>query len=383
MNFSLPEELRILQASVRRFVDQEMIPVERETCEGNVLKPEWRAKFQQRAKDLGIWMIDLPEEYGGQGMGILPRVIVYSELARSIALPSRGEGITGPTVRAILFALEGEMREKYLYPTLRGERHGCFAQTEPDAGSDPGSMRTTAVRDGDHYVINGTKRFITRAEYADFAQVMAATDRSKGSHGGISCFIVDMDTPGVRITARHETMMGDRPCEILFDNVRVPVSHLVGGEGQGFKLGQKFLGAGRILHCARSLGVAERCMEMAVSYAKQRVTFGKPLSERQAIQFTLVDCYTDMKAARLMIYEAASKMDAGEDVRVDLYVMKGFVDEMAFRVVDRCMQIHGGIGLTTELPIEKFWRQQRGFCITEGVTEVMKMATARHIFSVY
>ncbi|HEU0071649.1 MAG TPA: acyl-CoA dehydrogenase family protein [Alphaproteobacteria bacterium] len=383
MDFSLPEELRILQASVRRFVDQEMIPVERETCAGNVLKPEWRAKFQQRAKDLGIWMIDLPEEYGGQGMGILPRVIVYSELARSIALPSRGEGITGPTVRAILFALEGEMREKYLYPTLRGERHGCFAQTEPDAGSDPGSMRTTAVRDGDHYVINGTKRFITRAEYADFAQVMAATDRAKGSHGGISCFIVDMDTPGVKITARHETMMGDRPCEILFDNVRVPASHLVGGEGQGFKLGQKFLGAGRILHCARSLGVAERCMEMAVSYAKQRVTFGKPLSERQAIQFTLVDCYTDMKAARLMIYEAASKMDAGEDVRVDLYVMKGFVDEMAFRVVDRCMQIHGGIGLTTELPIEKFWRQQRGFCITEGVTEVMKMATARHIFSIY
>jgi acyl-CoA dehydrogenase len=286
-------------------------------------------------------------------------------------------------VRAILCALKGDMREKYLFPVLRGERHGCFAQTEPDAGSDPGSMRTTAVRDGNFYVINGTKRFITRAEYADFAQVMAATDRAKGSHGGISCFIVDMNTPGVKITARHETMMGDRPCEILFDNVRIPASHLVGEEGGGFKLGQKFLGAGRILHCARSLGVAERCLEMSVSYAKQRVTFGKPLSERQAIQFMLVDAYTEMKAARLMIYEAATKMDAGEDVRVDLYVMKGFVDEMAFRVVDRCMQIHGGIGLTTELPIEKFWRQQRGFCITEGVTEVMKMATARHILNTY
>lgn len=383
MDFTLPEELRILKDSLRRFVNDELIPVERETCDGEELKPEWRDKLNRRAKDIGIWMMEVPEQYGGLGLGIMPRVVVWEELARTIALPSRGEGIMGPTVRAILYDLEGEMKEKYLMPVLRGEKRACFAQTEPDAGSDPGAMRTTAVRDGDHYVIDGVKRFISGAHHADFAQVMAATDRAKGSRGGISCFLVDMDTPGVKITARYETMMGDRPSEIVFDNVRVPVSHRVGGEGEGFKLGQQWLGVGRVKHGARALGVAERCLEMATSYAKQRVTFGKPLAERQAIQFMLVDSYTELQAARLMVYQAAAKADAGEAARVEAYTSKAYADEMAFRVADRCMQIHGGIGLTTDLPIEKFWRQQRSYRITEGATEVMKMVIARHVLKTY
>jgi acyl-CoA dehydrogenase len=244
-------------------------------------------------------------------------------------------------------------------------------------------MRTTAVLDGDHYVINGVKRFISHADKADFAQVMAATDRSKGSRGGISCFLVDMDLPGVKITTRYETMMGDRPSEIVFDNVRVPVTNRVGAEGEGFKLGQQWIGVGRVKHGARALGVAERCLEMAASYAKQRSTFGRPLSDRQAIQFMLVDSYVELNAARLMVYQTASKMDAHEDARVDGYVCKSYADEMAFRVADRCMQIHGGIGLTTDLPIEKMWRQQRSYRITEGATEVMKMAIARHVLATY
>jgi acyl-CoA dehydrogenase len=383
MDFTLPEELRLLKDNLRRFVNAELIPVERETCEDEELKPQFREKFRQRAKDLGIWMMEVPEQYGGMGLGIVPRVVVWEELARTVALPARGESIMGPTVRAILYDLEGALKEKYLLPVLRGEKRACFAQTEPDAGSDPGSMRTTAVRDGDHYVINGVKRFISGADKSDFAQVMAATDRSKGSHGGISCFLVDMDTPGVKITTRYQTMMGDRPCEIVFDNARVPVENRVGGEGEGFKFGQKWLGVGRIKHGARALGVAERCLEMAASYAKQRVTFGKPLSERQAIQFMLVDSYVELNAARLMVYQAAAKLDAGEDNRVDAYVSKSYADEMAFRVADRCMQIHGGIGLTTDLPIEKFWRQQRSYRITEGATEVMKMVIARHVLKNY
>lgn len=383
MDFTLPEELRLLKDNVRRYVDTKMIPVERETLVNDELKPEWREIFRKGAKDLGIWMMDVPEELGGPGLGIMPRVIVWEELARTIALPSRGESMMGPNVRAILFSLEGEMREKYLMPVLRGEKRACFAQTEPDAGSDPGSMRTTAVRDGDDYVINGVKRYISHADKADFAQVMVATDRSKGSRGGISCFLVDMDTPGVKITTKYQTMMGDAPCEIVFDNVRVPASHRVGAEGEGFKFGQKWLGVGRIKHGARALGVAERCLEMAVSYAKQRVTFGKPLADRQAIQFMLVDSYTELKAARLMVYEAACKLDAGEDNRVDAYISKSNADEMAFRVADRCMQIHGGIGLTTDLPIEKMWRQQRSYRITEGATEVMKMVIARHVLKTY
>jgi len=385
MDFQLPEELRLLKDQLRHFVNTEMIPHERETLsdDGDELKPEWRDRLVKGAKELGIWMMEVPEEYGGMGLGVMPRVVVWEELARTVALPARGDSIMGPTVRAILYDLEGEMKEKYLLPVLRGEKRACFAQTEPDAGSDPGSMRTTAVRDGDQYVINGVKRFISGADKSQFAQVMAATDRSKGSHGGISCFLVDMDTPGVKITARYQTMMGDRPCEIVFDNARVPAGNRVGGEGEGFKMGQKWLGVGRIKHGARALGVAERCLEMATSYAKQRVTFGKPLSERQAIQFMLVDSYVELHAARLMVYQAAAKADAGEDNRVEAYVSKSYADEMAFRVADRCMQIHGGIALTTDLPIEKFWRQQRSFRITEGATEVMKMVIARHVLKTF
>jgi acyl-CoA dehydrogenase len=383
MDFTLPEELRMLKSNLRHYVDTQMIPFERETLVDDELKPEWRAKFQQGARELGIWMMELPVEFGGPGLGILPRVVVWEELARTIALPSRGESMIGPSVRAILFSLEGEMREKYLMPVLRGEKRSCFAQTEPDAGSDPGSMRTTAVRDGDDYVINGVKRFISHADKADFAQVMAATDRSKGSKGGISCFLVDMDTPGVKITTSYQTMMGDTPWEIVFDNVRVPASHRVGAEGEGFSFAQKWLGAGRIKHGARALGVAERCLEIATSYAKQRVTFGKPLSERQAIQFMLVDSYVELKAARLLVYDAACNVDAGTDNRVDAYISKSNADEMAFRVADRCMQILGAIGLTTDLPIERMWRQQRSYRITEGATEVMKMVIARHVLKTY
>ncbi|HET9149323.1 MAG TPA: acyl-CoA dehydrogenase family protein [Alphaproteobacteria bacterium] len=385
MDFQLPEEFRLLKDQLRHFVNTEMIPHERETLDGDEgdLKPEWRKRFEKGAKELGIWMMEVPEEFGGPGLDLVGRAVVWQELARTIALPSRGEGITGPSVRAILFSLEGEMRERYLLPVLRGEKRACFAQTEPDAGSDPGGMRTTAVRDGDHYVINGTKRFISGAGKAHFMQLMAATDRQKGSHGGISCFLVDMDTPGVKLGTRYKTMMGDAPWEIILENVRVPASHRVGGEGEGFKLGQKWLGAGRVKHGSRALGVAERALEMATTYAKQRSTFGRPLADRQGIQWKLADIYIELEAARLLVFQAATKLEAGEDARTDAYVCKYFADEMAFRAIDACLQIHGGIGLTTDLPIEKFWRQQRSYRITEGASEVMKHVIARHVLKTY
>lgn len=384
MDFSLPDEFRMLKDQMRRFVNTQIIPHERESLEDcDELKPEWKKKFVAGAKELGIWMLEVPEEYGGVGLSLVGRAVVWQELARTIGLPSRGETITGPTVRHILYSLTGEMKEKYLLPVLRGEKRSCFAQTEPDAGSDPGGMRTTAVREGDHYVINGTKRYISGADKADFMQLMAATDRSKGSHGGISCFIVDMNTPGVKLGTRYQTMMGDAPWEIVLDNVRIPVSHRVGDEGDGFKLAQKWLGAGRVKHGARALGVAERCLELATSYAKQRETFGKLLSERQGIQWKLADIYIELEAARLLVFQAASKLDAGEDARTDAYVCKYFADEMAFRAADVCMQIHGGMGLMTDLPIEKMWRQQRSYRITEGASEVMQMVIARHVLKTY
>ena len=383
MDFALPEELQMLRDNLRRYVDNEMIPYERETMVGNELKPEWRERFQDGMKKLGLWMMDVPEEHGGPGLSLLAKSIVWQELGRTIALPARGDGITGPVVRHILFQLQGEMREKYLLPTLRGEKRGCFAQTEPDAGSDPGGMRTTAVRDGDHYVINGVKRFITGAAKADFMQLMAATDRSKGSRGGISCFIVDMNTPGVKLTAQYETMMGDKPWEIVLDNVRVPASQLVGEEGKGFGLAQKWLGAGRVKHGSRALGVAERSLEMAVKYSYQRSTFGKPLAERQGIQWQLTDIWMNLDVATLLVRRAASLIDDGHEARVEAYHCKYFADEMAFQAIDRCMQVHGGIGLTTDLPIERMWRQQRSYRITEGASEVMRTVIARHVMKAY
>ncbi len=384
MDYPLSEEHRMLQETMRRFVDEEMIPVEMETCDGDELKPEWREKYHARAKELGIWKMEVPEEYGGVGADLMSLVIVWEQLGRTIAVPTRGlGGIMGPQVRAPLYELSDEMKERYLYPVLNGEKTACFAQTEPDAGGDPGGMRTTAVLDGDHYVVNGTKRFITDADKSDFCQLLAATDREKGSRGGISMFLLDMDTPGVKITAKFETMMGDSPCEIHFDNVHIPVEQRIGKEGEGFSLGQRFLANGRLKHGARGVGTAQRCLDLMSNYAKQRETFGKKLAERQAVQWMITDTYIELQAARMMVYATAHQAADGEIVRTDAFIQKMYADELGFRAADRCMQIHGGIGLTTDLPIEKFWRQARSFRITEGPTEIMKMVIARNILRDY
>ena len=383
MDFQLPEELRILKDNVRKFVDRELIPIERDVCDGHRIKPDMRVMLEDKAQDLGLWLFDVPTEYGGQGLGLLAKAVVWAELGRTIALPSRAASIFGPPVSPILFHLNDAQKEAYLYPVIRGAKTSCFVQTEPDAGGDPGSMRTTAVRDGDAYIINGTKRFITNADTADFAQVFAATDREKGSRGGISAFLVDMDTPGIALLRQQETMMGDRPWEIAFADVRVPVQQRIGEEGEGFKYAQGWINDGRLRHGARGIGVIERCLELGTSYAKQRVTFGQPLADRHAVQWMLVDMYTELHQLRLMVHQAAWKADQGEDFRYEAYMCKIFGDTKSFEAADRCMQIHGGLGLTTDLPIEKMWRDQRSFIITEGPTEILKMALARQVLREY
>jgi acyl-CoA dehydrogenase len=380
---ALPDELRMLQQMVRRFVDDELIPLEGRSLDGQRLKPEIETRLIGRCKELGLWQLDVPEELGGQGLGTLGRAIVWSELGRTVALPTRTVSILGPDIRAPLYALTGEMRERYLMPSIRGERIGCFAQTEPDAGSDPGSMRTTAVRDGDTYVINGVKRFITNADNADFVLLMAATDRAKGSRGGISCFVIDMDTPGVWLGTCYHTLTGETPWEIVFENVRVHESRLIGKEGGGFGLGQKWLGAGRIKQAARALGATRRCLELATSYAKQRTTFGQPLASRQSVQWKLVDTYVALEAARLLVFRAAARHDSGHDDRNDAYLAKLYCTEMAWKAADMCLQVHGGIGLTTDLPVERLWRDQRSHMITEGTPEIMRMALARHVLATF
>ena len=383
MDFNLPEELQMLRDTVRKFVDNELIPIEMQTQENNELKPDIRQKLEKKTKDMGLWMFDVPEEYGGAALGSLAQVVVWEQMARTVALPSRGQGIFGPEIRPILYALNEDQKKRFFEPILRGEKQLCFMQTEPDAGSDPASMKTRAVRQGDYYIINGSKRFITGAGHADFGQLMAVTDPVKRAHGGISCFMVDMKSPGLKLVTQYKTMMGEEPWEIVFDDLKVPAENLVGKEGEGFKLAQKWLGIGRLKHGARALGIAERCMEMGSSYAKQRVTFGKPLSERQGITFKLADSYVELHAARLMVYQAAWKNDQKEDIRNEAYMAKLFADEMSFRVVDRVMQIHGGVGLTLDLPLAKWFVDQRSRMITEGASEVMRMVIAREVLKKY
>ncbi len=384
MDYQLPEELRMMKETLRRFIDNEVIPIEREAYDGHEMVPEVREKLQGRAQELGFWMLDVPEEYGGMGLGLLARVLVWEETGRTIAFPRRKPWIFGYDVSPILLEfLNDEQKDRWLWPILRGEKTATFAQTEPDAGGDPGSMRTTAVRDGDHYVINGMKRFITGADSADFVQVICVTDREKMARGGISCILADMSTPGIEVLRKQETMMDDRPCEVAFTDVRVPVENLVGNEGDGFRMAQRWITYGRMRHGAIGLGTMERCLELGTSYANDRVTFGAPLADRQAVQWMLVDTYADIHMFRPMLYQAAARFDDDGDIRWESYLCKYLGDRKGFEAADRCLQIHGGIGLTTDLPIEKLWRDARSFIITEGPEEILKMALARQVLREY
>jgi len=383
MDFELPEELSMLARELRKFVDREVIPIEREAYDGPEMKPEVRARLSNTTKAMGLWHFATPKEYGGQGLGMLARVVVWEQMGRTIAVPGRKAQIFGPDASPTLYLLNEEQKQEYLLPVIRGEKTECFAQTEADAGGDPGRMRTTAVLEGDAYILSGGKRFITSADTADFAQVIAKTDSAKGPRGGMTAFLVDMNSPGVKVLRKEVTMMDDRPCDLAFDAVRVPAWKRIGAEGDGFKVAQTWINQGRIRHGARALGVMERCLEMAAAYAKQRVTFGKPLADRQAIQWMLADSYMDLQALRLMVYRTAWRYDRGEDIRHDAYMTKMRGDSLSFTCADRCLQIHGGAGLTRDLPIEKFWRDQRSMMITEGPEEVLKSSLARRVLDIY
>jgi acyl-CoA dehydrogenase len=382
MDFNLPEEIQILKNTVRRFVDKELIPLEREyrhDSEGpmpeHLLKP-----LQEKAKAMGLWMLDVPAEYGGAGLGLLPRCVIHEEIARAASLPFRSLELFGPEVRPVLFHCNEEQKIRFLEPVLRGEMRFCFAQTEPDAGSDPANMRTRAVRDGENFVINGTKRFITAAGRSDYVQLMAVTDPEKRARGGITCFAVDLKTPGVTLERQWPTMMGEAPWQILFDNVRVPAANVIGEIGGGFSLAQKWIGEGRIRgHGARPVGIAQRALDLMIEYAKVRVTFGRPLAERQAIQFMIADSAMELHATRLMVYECAWRQDQGEDVRNLSYMVKVTATEMASRVVDRAIQVHGGLGLMKELPLEWWYRQIRSTRITEGANEVLRWRLGQNV----
>jgi acyl-CoA dehydrogenase len=381
MDFNLSDDLQMLKETVRRFIDKEVIPLEREfRPEGEDMPDRLLKPLQEKAKALGLWLLGVPEEYGGAGLPLLARCVVAEEMSRSVAVPYRGNELFGPEVRPVLYYCNEQQKQRFLFPVLRGEKRVCFAQTEPDAGSDPAGMQTRAIASGDDFILNGRKRFISGAGRADYAQVIAVTDPQKRARGGITCFIVDMKSPGVTLERNWPTMMGDAPWEIVFQDARVPAANVIGKVGEGFTLGQKWLTEGRIQgHGARPLGMAQRALDMMIEYAQVRTTFGRPLADRQAIQFMIADSAMELHAARLLVHECAWRHDTGEDVRQLSYMVKIVCTEMASRVVDRSIQVHGGLGLTKELPLEWWYRQLRSLRITEGATEVLRWRMAQHI----
>ena len=383
MNFNIPVELADLRQTVRGFVDDELIPIELVCVEGPALRPGCRAPLEEKAKQRGLWLLDAPLEYGGRNLGLLAHVIVWEELSRTIALPIRAPGVFGPEVKGIMLSLSEEQRSRYLLPFIRGEKKTAFVQTEPDAGSDPGAMRTTAVRRGDVYVINGYKRFISNAADADFFQLVAATDRAKGSRGGLSVFLVDAKLPGIRIVRKTVTMMAAETYEIAFDDVEVPVEDRVGAEGEGMGRAQSWLVGNRLRQACAGLGVARRCIELMVSHVRRRAAGGAPRAELCSVEAAIADSFMEHYAVQLLVYQAAARVDAGEAVRSDGYMAKVQGTELGHRVADRCMEIHGAAGLTTSLPIEKMWRDSRSLIITEGPAEVMRMVLAREILRGY
>ena len=380
MDFELSEEHRMLRDMVRAFVDKELIPLENAFGPKREIPPDVMTGLQAKTREMGLWMLDVPEEYGGAGLDLLSRCIIDEQVGRTALFHWHSHALFGPALRPVLRYCNEEQKQRFLWPVLRGEIRICFAQTEPDAGSDPASMRTRAVRDGDGFVINGAKRFITAAGESDYAQLMAATDPEKGSKGGITVFMVDLKSPGVTVTESWPNITGESLWEIALDNVRVPATNIIGELGQGFELGQKFLTEARIkAHGARSIGAAQRALDMMIEYSQQRVTFGQPLSDRQAVQFMIADSAMEIRMARLLTYECAWRSDRGEDIRDLSYMVKIQGTEMVTRVVDRAIQIHGGMGVSTELPLEHFYREARAVRINEGATEVLRWRLARNL----
>jgi acyl-CoA dehydrogenase len=381
MDFDLPAETIELRERARRFFTEVLLPLEKPISPAGEPSNETVSRLQSEARSYGLWQLDVPVEYGGQGRGLLDVCVVAEEVERSPVLPFRQNDILGPKPGAILYSLSPEQQDRYLLPVLRGEKRTCFAQTEPGAGSDPASLSTAAVRRGDGYVLNGTKRFIGAADRADFAQVICRTKADGDDRGGdISCLLVDMDSPGVELVRPWPTMMGDAPWEIRFSDVHVPVENLVGQSGTGFSLAQRWLTHGRIKnHGARCTGIADRALAMSIAHATQRQTFGEPLADRQAVQFMVADSVIELEAARLLLYRCAWAYDQGRPVKDESYIVKLTCTETAGRIVDRAIQIHGAIGLTTDLPLEYWYRQLRSMRITEGAAEVLRWRLARNV----
>ncbi|MDD3352270.1 acyl-CoA dehydrogenase family protein [Zoogloea sp.] len=373
----LTQEQEMIRDSLRAFAQERLAPFAAEWDRNSTFP----AQALKELGELGALGMCVPEEWGGAGMDYMSLVLALEEIAA-------GDGATS-TIVSVQNSLPcgitnkygtDAQKEEWLKPLARGEKLGCFCLTEPHTGSDAAAITTRADRDGDHYVINGVKHYITTGKYADVAIVFAVTDKAAGKKG-ISCFLVPTSTPGYTV-ARIEQKMGQHAsdtCQIVFDNCRVPATALLGKEGEGYKIALSNLEAGRIGIAAQSVGMARAAYEAAVAYAKDRVTFGVPIIEHQAVNFRLADMATQLDAARLMVWRAATLKDAGKPCLVEASMAKMFASEMAEKVCSAAIQIHGGCGYTDETPVERIFRDVRITQIYEGANDIQRLVIGRSI----
>lgn len=373
------ETFNQLLDTVSRFVDERLIPLEAEVGENDQMP----AGIVQEMKDLGLFGLSIPEEYGGLGLSVEEEVRVITEIGHaSPAFRSTFGTNNGIGSQGIVIDGSDEQKRKYLPKMATGELVGSFALTEPDSGSDAASLRTSAKKDGNEYVLNGTKRFITNAPNAGVFTVMARTDPENKGAGGISAFLVERDTDGLSFGKPYKKMgqQGAPVCDVIFDNCRVPASALIGPEeGQGFKTAMKVLDRGRLTISASCIGNAERLVRDCLSYAMDRKQFGKPISDFQLVQAMLADCETEIYAARSMVLDAARRKDAGENITKLAAICKYYCSEMVGRVADRAVQIHGGAGYIADYGIERFYRDVRLYRLYEGTSQVQQLIIAREM----
>jgi acyl-CoA dehydrogenase len=372
------ETLNIFLDTIQKFVRDRLIPLEEKVSETNTIPDD----VIEEMKELGLFGLSIPEEYGGLGLSMEEEVKVVFELGRtSPAFRSVFGTNVGIGSQAIVIGGSNEQKNKYLPLLATGELIGSFALTEPDAGSDAMSLRTSAVEDGDHFIINGTKRYITNAPSAGIFTVMARTGTEKGS-SAISCFLVESDTPGIKLGKPDKKMgqAGALTCDVIFEDCCVPKSALLGNKtGYGFKTAMKVLDKGRLHIAALCAGIGERLIDESVSYAKERKQFGKPISDFQLIQAMIADSQADTYAAKCMILDAARKRDQGEIPTLEAACSKMFSTEMVGRIADRAVQIHGGAGYMSEYAVERFYRDVRLFRIFEGTTQIQQLIIAREL----
>ncbi|MAK93831.1 MAG: acyl-CoA dehydrogenase [Gammaproteobacteria bacterium] len=372
------ETIKQLVDLIERFVRERLVPnEERLATEGRL--PD---DILEEMKALGLFGLTIPEEYGGLGLTMEEEILVSIALGRtSPAFRSIMGTNNGIGSAAVVFNGTEEQKQKYLPKYASGEWISCFCLTEPEAGSDAASLKTTAVREGDHYVLNGTKRYITNAKVAHTFNVMARTDPDNKGARGISSFIVERDTPGITLGSVDKKMgqAGSMTCDVIFEDCRVPAENLIGEEGEGFVTAMKVLDRGRLHISGVSVGVAERLIHDSLEYALQRKQFGKPIAEQQLIQGMLADSQTETYAAKCMTLETARKRDSGENVSTESSACKLFATEMVGRVADRAVQIHGGAGYMSEYAVERFYRDVRLFRLYEGTSQIQQVIIARNM----